>query len=70
MLYFKEAGNIKLIYSEMSGVDNTMSKTGEGQYILTNNKNKKQNKYWYRNGILERALINHSVIDIEIKRIS
>ncbi|HRO44060.1 MAG TPA: hypothetical protein PL009_14590 [Flavipsychrobacter sp.] len=69
MLYFKEppAG---LIYSEMSGHDNTIRKAGIGHYILTNSKSKKQNKYWYKAGILDRAFLNHALIDIEIQRVS
>jgi len=70
MLYFKEPGNTSLVYSEMSGQENGMRKTGSGQYVLTNSRSKKQNRYWYKGGILDHASINHTLIDLEIQRVN
>jgi len=70
MLYFREPGSTTTVYSEMSGQDNTMRKTGNGQYVLTNSKSKKQNRYWYRGGILDHASINHTLLDLEIQRVN
>jgi hypothetical protein len=69
MLYFKEPVGVGLIYSEMTGTDNRMSRTGEHTFILTDGQSKKQNKYWYKNGILDHAFINHTLVDIEIQRV-
>jgi hypothetical protein len=70
LLYFREPGNVDRVFSEMSGQDNLMRKAGAGYYILTNSKSKKQNKYWYKGGMLDRAFINHTLIDIEIQRVN
>lgn len=70
MLYFREPGSVTNVYSEMSGQENTMRKTGNGQYVLTNSKSKKQNRYWYRGGILDHASINHTLLDLEIQRVN
>lgn len=69
MLYFKEPSNVTLVYSEMSGQDNKMTHQGEGYYVLTNSRNRKQNQYWYKSGILDHAAINSSLVDIEIQRV-
>jgi hypothetical protein len=70
MLYFKEPGNTTLVYSEMSGKENYMHKKAAGQYILTNSKSKNQNRYFYKNSFLDRAYIDHSMVDLEIQRIN
>ncbi len=69
MLYFTEPVNILQVYSEMSGQDNSIRKTGTDHYILTNSKSRKQNQYWYKAGLLEKAMINHTLADLEILRV-
>jgi hypothetical protein len=69
LLYFAEPTGHQLVYSEMSGQDNGLKKAGEGYYVLTDAKSKKQNKYWYRGGVLEKAAIKHTFIDIEVHRV-
>jgi hypothetical protein len=68
MLYFKEPVAVGRIYSEMSGQDNLLQKTGEHEYTLTDVKTNKKNKYWYRNGVLDHAFINHTLIDLELRK--
>lgn len=70
MLYFKEPGNNNLVYSEMSGHDNAMRKTGDGTYTLTDLKTRKENRYRYQGGILDHAFLNHVLIDIELQRVN
>jgi hypothetical protein len=70
MLYFREPAGISLVYSEMNGYDSKMTKSGEHHYTLTDGKSKKQNKYWYKGGILDHAYLNHTLIDIEIQRVN
>jgi hypothetical protein len=70
MLYFKEPGNTSLVYSEMSGQENYMRKKAVAQYILTNSKSQKQNHYYYKNSFLDRAYIDHSMVDLEIQRVN
>lgn len=69
ILYFREPGSNSLVYSEMSGYDNKMRRTAEGQYTLTDSKSRKQNRYWYKGGILDHATINHALYDLEVQRI-
>lgn len=70
LLYFKEPGNNTMVFSEMYGADNTMRKAAAGHYILTDNKSKRQNVYWYKGGILDHAAINHSMMDLTIQRVN
>ncbi|RYZ51175.1 MAG: hypothetical protein EOP49_12310 [Sphingobacteriales bacterium] len=70
MLYFKEPNGISQVFSEMTGQDNMMKRTGDGQYTMTDSKSKKQNRYVYRNGQLEKAYINHSFFDLEVRRVN
>ncbi len=70
LLYFREPGNSTRVLSEMSGHENQMIKTAEGQYLLTDHKSGKQNKYWYKSGALDRATISHTLVDLEIKRVN
>ena len=69
LLYFHEPARTTHVYSEMAGQVNTIRNTGTNLYTLTDTKSKKQNKYRYRNGILEQAHIDHALIDLEIRRI-
>ena len=68
MLYFQEPLNVHIVYSEMSGQDNFIRKASEGHYLMTDGKSKKQNRYWYRNGQLEKAFIKHTFVDLELVR--
>lgn len=68
MLYFDEPKNITGIFSEMTGQLNGIKKAGETAFILTDAKSRKQNFYWYKGGILDHAYLNHTLVDIEIKR--
>lgn len=70
MLYFQEPAGVSLAYSELAGVDNKIGKIGEHVYTLTDAKSKKVNKYWYKGGILDRAYINHTVLDVEVQRVN
>lgn len=68
MLYFKEPIGGSLAFSELAGLDNKINKIGDHIYTLTDSKSKKKNKYWYRGGILEKAYINHTLLDVEVRR--
>jgi hypothetical protein len=68
-LYFKEPVGISNVYSEMSGHDNTMVRTGDHNYTLTDGKTRKKNKYMYKGGMLDHAFINHSLLDFEVQRV-
>lgn len=68
LLYFREPGETSVVFSEMTGQDNSMRRNADGSYTLTDSKSKKQNRYWYKGGILERAMLN-SIVDIEVRRV-
>ena len=70
LLYFREPGQIVQVFSEMSGQNNTVKRTSDHAYVLTDSRSKKQNKYLYKSGILEHATINHTLLDLEIQRIN
>lgn len=68
LLYFAEPKNTTTVFSEMTGQVNAVKKTGEANFVLTDAKSHKQNYYWYKNGMLDRAYLNHALVDIQIKR--
>lgn len=68
LLYFKEPSETSYVYSELNGLVNTVKRLGPGHYQLTDRKTNKQNQYWYRNGILHRAELHHTLIELTIER--
>lgn len=68
MLYFQEPGNQSKVYSEMAGQINTVRNIKDGHYVMTDSKSRKQNNYWYKDGILEKASIRHTLLELEVRR--
>ncbi|WP_052958615.1 DUF6134 family protein [Maribacter thermophilus] len=65
LLYFKEPVNIDLCYSEQDGSFNTIVALGEHSYKKINAKGK-ENIYYYKNGVLEKASIDGGLVKFEI----
>ncbi|WP_247656637.1 DUF6134 family protein [Maribacter sp. MMG018] len=65
LLYFKEPVNIDRCYSEQNGSFNTIVALGEHSYKKINTKGK-ENIYYYKNGILEKASIDGGLVKFEI----
>ncbi|WP_111707694.1 DUF6134 family protein [Lutibacter citreus] len=64
-LYFNEPINIKSCYSEQDGSFNTIVAMGNYTYKKVNSKGK-ENMYFYKKGILKKAIIDGGAIKFKI----
>lgn len=64
-LYFKEPKHIKKCYSEQDGSFNTITALGNHSYKKTNSEGR-ENIYFYKKGILQKATIDGGLIKFEI----
>jgi hypothetical protein len=64
-LYFKEPKHIKKCYSEQDGSFNTITALGNHSYKKINSKGR-ENIYYYKKGILQKATIDGGLIQFEI----
>lgn len=69
LLYFKEPNTVTNVYSEIFTDFNPIKKIDNHIYQLTNSKNGNTNKYFYANGILQKAIIQHKLMTIELQLI-
>lgn len=66
MLYFKEPKGISTVFSEIHAKDKPVEKIGEGHYKLIDPSTGHSNQYFYRNGVLIKALIDHSLFSFSL----
>ncbi len=66
LLYFKEPKNISIIFSETDNKNNIIDNIGINEYQITNSENGLKNQYYYKNGILQKAIIHHSLFTFSI----
>jgi len=66
LLYFKEPKNISYIFSESNNIEKPIRNIGIEKYQITNPKNGKQNEYYYKKGILQRAIIHDTFITVKL----
>ena len=64
-LYFEEPVDIDNCYSEQDGSFNTIAPLGNHIYKKVNSK-RKENMYYYKNGILKKATIDGGLISFEM----
>ncbi|MFY0672234.1 MAG: hypothetical protein JXQ87_02440 [Bacteroidia bacterium] len=64
-LYFDEPTNITRCYAEQQGSFNTITKIDEHVYKMRNEKGR-ENKYYYKNGKLKKAVIDSGLKEFEI----
>ena len=64
-LYFKEPINISRCYSEQDGSFNRIVPLGNHSYKKVNSKGK-ENIYYYKNGILEKATIDGGLVNFDM----
>ena len=65
LLYFKEPTDVQNCYSEQDGTMNTIVSLKNHSYKKINSKGK-ENTYYYKNGILHKAIIDGGVINFEL----
>lgn len=66
-MYFKEPINIKRCYSEQEGDFNTITHLGNSKYKKVNSKGK-ESFFFYKNGSLEKAIIDGGIVSFEMVR--
>ena len=64
-LYFEEPKNITKCYAEQQGSFNTITPLGDHSYKMKNEKGR-ENKYYYENGKLKKAVIDSGLKEFEI----
>jgi len=57
--YFKEPSNMSTIYSDFYGYDKNVEKIDTHSYKVTNPKNGQISEYFYKDGLLNKAIIHH-----------
>lgn len=69
MMYFNEPKDLKEIYSEFDGVfKSIVHHKSENRYDLTNPLNKNTSKYFYSNGMLQKAVVFHPMMTLYLYR--
>ncbi len=68
LLYFNEPTGIKKIYKERSAEMRPINPVSEHVYIVTDDKDRELNKYFYEDGILWYAQMRHALGTFELKR--
>lgn len=68
MLYIEEPRNTDQVFSEMDAVYKPIHVNGPHQYELDEPNGNRQNEYHYHNGILRKAVIDHSLMNFTVER--
>lgn len=69
LVYFNEPAKITKIYKERSAEVMWISPASEHEYIVKDKKNKEVNRYYYEDGMLQYAKMQHTLGSMELKRI-
>jgi len=69
LLYFIEPTDRSEIFSEIDNIEKPITNEGDSVYKIVNPKNGYASYFTYEGGILKTAKIQHTYIDIEIRRI-
>lgn len=66
LLYFKEPKNIAFVFSESNIIVKPIKSIGLHTYQITNPTNGQKNKYYYKNGVLQKAVIHHTLMTFNL----
>ncbi len=69
LLYFNEPITNRQIYNERSSEMRTITSVSERTYIIKDKKERELNRYYYENGILQSAIMRHTLGTLELNRI-
>lgn len=69
LLYFNEPRQVSSIFKERSGERQAIRNIAKNTYAILDEKGKKTNEYEYRDGVLYRASLVHSLAVIHLERI-
>ncbi|AWV97088.1 DUF6134 family protein [Arcticibacterium luteifluviistationis] len=68
LLYWEEPKNISIVYSEIDNIEKPIKKVASGHYKLTDPKSKHSSDYFYKNGTLEKTVIQHTLMTFQLTR--
>lgn len=68
LLYVEEPQKTDQVFSEMDGRYKPIQSERPHHYLLTEPGSGRQNEYFYAEGILEKAVIDHSLLDFKVQR--
>lgn len=66
LLYFKEPNTIAFVFSEFDLLPKPIKSIGIHSYQITNPKNGQKNEYYYKNGILQKVVIHHTLMTFSL----
>ena len=66
-LYFEEPKGISIIFSEIDNVLKNITALGNHQYKIVNPVTGKASLFWYKDGILQKAQIDHTYVSFSIE---
>ncbi len=69
LLYFYEPKDVPYMYKERNGEKNYIKCIAAHTYAATDDKGRETNEYEYEDGILEKAVLKHSIATIYMERI-
>lgn len=67
LLYFNEPTNVKNLYFEINGEKTTVKLIGNHKYEIPDPQNGNLNEYEYKNGILSKAVIKHTMANVYLE---
>jgi len=68
LLYFNEPVKTNTIYMEINGEKNIIKPVSDNVYEIIDKNNHQKGKYTYKNGILQKSVVNHSIANIYLER--
>ena len=68
LYYFVEPNNISNMFSEFSNTERTIKALGDDKYEIADPDNGHISKYSYSNGILQNAVIHHTLMTFELNK--
>ena len=69
MLYFNEPRGINNVFSEIHATEKPIKKVNEGHYMISDPETGHTNQYFYLNGVLQKAMIDHSLFSFSMELI-
>ena len=66
MLYLHEPVNVSYVFSEIDGINKKITKVGDNCYELENPENGQISRYIYKDGILQKVSVQHTLFTFEL----
>lgn len=70
LIYFNEPKTTTRIFKERNAEMRQITLEGNHTYVIKNEKGKLLNRYFYENGVLQKATMRHALGTVELKRVN